>query len=367
LINIKEELQKYPPINLKALVEDESVIPDDIKNSIVLYNNAIESLKMDSEDIAIIELKKAISVNPNFYEAMNLLGLCYSYIKEYDKAAEMFNTVIAAENNSVRALDYLAMIRRAEDPSVGIVRDRKRTGKDRTVKSRQNAGNNKTVLHRKKKLKTDIYKYFISFALGGIIVLIISLAAFSNREPSVDIEAVESQYNEEISRYQSEYNDLKREYDSLEKELEAAKEEIEYNTSVRKLYETENMVLSGKHTEAADMLILLKTVEFRSAEKEKYESLYNKTMPIVAEYLYTQGKELNRQGKYEDSLSSLDKVEIYMKDFDRMDAVLYYKAKSYQGLGDFTKAKAIYNRIISEYPANNEFVYWSKVRLSEMQ
>jgi len=43
----------------------------------VLYNKALEDFRAKSEDIAIIELKKAISLNPDFHEAMNLLGIFY--------------------------------------------------------------------------------------------------------------------------------------------------------------------------------------------------------------------------------------------------------------------------------------------------
>jgi len=50
----------------------------------------LEDFRAKSEDIAIIELKKAISLNPDFHEAMNLLGIFYMYIGENDKAAEVF-------------------------------------------------------------------------------------------------------------------------------------------------------------------------------------------------------------------------------------------------------------------------------------
>jgi len=73
LINLGQELLNYPPINLANLAESNREIPDNIKNSIILYNKALESLRTNSEDIAIIELKKAISISPDFYEAMNLL------------------------------------------------------------------------------------------------------------------------------------------------------------------------------------------------------------------------------------------------------------------------------------------------------
>jgi len=51
----------------------------------VLYNKALEDFRAKSEDIAIIELKKAISLNPDFHEAMNLLGIFYMYMIKLQK------------------------------------------------------------------------------------------------------------------------------------------------------------------------------------------------------------------------------------------------------------------------------------------
>jgi lipoprotein NlpI len=106
-MDIRAELQQFRPINLEEIIKRDEKIPDSIRNSIVLYNKAIESLKSGSEDIAMIELKKAISLNPHFNEAINLLGVCYCYVGETEKAAEMFNKVIKAESNSVVAMKYM--------------------------------------------------------------------------------------------------------------------------------------------------------------------------------------------------------------------------------------------------------------------
>ena len=57
--------------------------------------------------MAIIALKKAISLHPGFYEAMNLLGICYAAIGKDDKAEFAFKQVIDADDSSIKAMDYL--------------------------------------------------------------------------------------------------------------------------------------------------------------------------------------------------------------------------------------------------------------------
>ena len=110
MIDFKKELQNYPPNDLNKLSESNPDMPDNIKNSIMLYNKALEKFRFGSEDIAIIELRKAISLNPDFYEAYNLLGVFYIYTKDYDNAAQVFKKVIEAEKNSIIALNYLKKI-----------------------------------------------------------------------------------------------------------------------------------------------------------------------------------------------------------------------------------------------------------------
>ena len=113
-MDLKVELKNFRPINLDEIIQENEKIPDNIRNSIFLYNKAIESLRSGSEDIAAIELKKAVSMNPNFNEALNLLGICYSYIGEVDKAGELFRKVIKAESNSVLAMSYMQKLGLAE-------------------------------------------------------------------------------------------------------------------------------------------------------------------------------------------------------------------------------------------------------------
>ncbi|HOJ12450.1 MAG TPA: tetratricopeptide repeat protein [Clostridiales bacterium] len=111
MIELKNELKNFTPINLENITKINPEISEDLKNSIMLYNSALANLATNSEDIAIIELKKAVAVNPDFYEAVNLLGLCFYYMKAYEKAEEMFERVARAENNGIKAASYLEIIR----------------------------------------------------------------------------------------------------------------------------------------------------------------------------------------------------------------------------------------------------------------
>jgi tetratricopeptide (TPR) repeat protein len=107
MLDINEELSKFEFIDVEIVEEKIGRIPDDMKNAIDLYNKALDDLRSNNEDIAIIALKKAIAIYPAFYEAMNLMGICFLKLDDEDNARRMFNKVIQMDDNSIRASRYL--------------------------------------------------------------------------------------------------------------------------------------------------------------------------------------------------------------------------------------------------------------------
>ncbi len=107
MLKLEEELSRFAPIDLKTLESKLGVIPDDVRTSISMYNKAIDDIRNDNEDMAVIALRKAISMYPGFYEAMNLMGLCHVKLGEDEKARELFAGVVRMDDSSLRAKEYL--------------------------------------------------------------------------------------------------------------------------------------------------------------------------------------------------------------------------------------------------------------------
>ena len=110
MTDFKQEIKSYSPIDLDRLLKTNLDMPDNLKNSVLLYNKALANIRIKSEDIAIIELKKAISLNPDFCEAINLLGLLYASIKENNSARDCFERVLSIEPNDSKALEYIKLL-----------------------------------------------------------------------------------------------------------------------------------------------------------------------------------------------------------------------------------------------------------------
>ena len=74
------------------------------------YNSALKEAKNDNEDLAIIQLKKAVSLNPKFVRAYQLLALLYMKRKDYVKAAKVLKRARKIDFNNTTTLRYMQEI-----------------------------------------------------------------------------------------------------------------------------------------------------------------------------------------------------------------------------------------------------------------
>lgn len=367
MIDLKHELVNYPAIDIASLEINRPDLPDNFKNSVVLYNKALESIRSGSEDIAIIELKKAVSINPEFYEAANLLGLCYVSIKEYEKAEEMFKRVMDSEKNGAKALAYINAL---EGGNASGTAGSKKSAKKRQplgipAEKKQNTG--KSLQKNSASYKKEILKYAIGCLIGIMVMAVINfLTSEPPQDPvptsaDVDTTQIEEAVEAVKKEYEAKLNDMKQRNDVLEESLRKANQSIDYYENVIELLEAEKLASSGEHYKAADLLIQLKSINFQDTEKEKYDKLLQDIMPKAAIEAYNQGVKLFKQNNFQEALDVLSKARLYGDGLSNvyMDAILYNLAKSYMELGDYQNAISTFNQVINDYP-NSSYVKHAK-------
>lgn len=362
MINLQQELENFSVIDPKTLTEGAAEIPDNIKNSIILYNKALENLKSNNEDIAIIELKKAVAMNPNFSEAMNLLGICYSYTKAYSKASEMFEKVASIENNGIKAQKYLKAI---NDQDTGKIKNEIKSNTVQDVKVNK-------LENIKKAIKTylDIQKWNINssnikkavyIALGLILILVIySASGLGKRNVKVS-----SSVQQQGSGNDAKVNQLSSDNKNLDAQLKAANAEVDYYKNVCKLLGAENLFISGNYEAAGDMLALLKTVSFKDDYKAKYEELNGKVMPKAAWSAFEQGCSMFASADYKGAIDKLSKVQAYGNEWSYMDATLYKIGICYKEINDSRNAVSTFQKIIDTYP-NSQYAVYAGYRIKEL-
>jgi cytochrome c-type biogenesis protein CcmH/NrfG len=81
-----------------------------LNDAVGMYNQALGHIKQKSDDLAIIQLKKAVEINPRFVDALNLLTLCYLIQNDRERALSTAERVLGVDINNPVALNYYSII-----------------------------------------------------------------------------------------------------------------------------------------------------------------------------------------------------------------------------------------------------------------
>ncbi|AUG58183.1 MAG TPA: tetratricopeptide repeat protein [Ruminiclostridium sp.] len=361
-MDINKELLNYPPLDLDKLLETNKDMPDNIKNSIVLYNKALEDFKAKSEDIAIIQLKKAISLNPEFHEAINLLGLVYIYAGDLENAAGAFKKVINKEKSCIKAIEYLKEIDpdyeipfKNKDDTKGSRVKKKSKRQDSKIKEKKYISKDKSLDFENLKIN-DFVKTGAGFLIGAILTLVITLVIYPERESGGGVEKDENVPPQTISEdeiYEEKYHKLSEEYSVLSSQFEQLKKESEYYLNAYRLIEAENFLKEEKYVEAADNLVLIKNFEFNEKDSEKFNKLYQEVVDKAAWIAFKEGRDFLEAKIYKDALEKFHKVELYVDDWEHLHYTFFYMGVCYENLNDTQKALEYYKKAVEKYPGSH--------------
>ena len=80
---------------------------DTYKQTIKKYNMALVYCQQDSLDLAVIQLKKVVSMNPKYVQARQLLALLYINTQEWERAKKELERALRIDMNNTITLRYL--------------------------------------------------------------------------------------------------------------------------------------------------------------------------------------------------------------------------------------------------------------------
>jgi len=390
LFDINEELSNYKPVDLENIEEKIGAIPDDMKNAMELYNKALIEISNRNEDIAIIALKKALSIYPEFYEAMNLMGLCYVAIGQEDNAREVFNKVIQMDDNSLKAARYLKRLDGDDPDDLEISQARK-------IKRSRNISNSFPLKIDRiipKDDKTDIVRYIIGFVLGVLVTSLIWIA-IPNNKVNIDLSnlfAKPAQELKKIEELEGEIERLNSRLSEAQNYLEAARENEkqlqnqmdQYIAWSRNLRELDSLNYQGKYRELVlEIERNLAGLEIPDKIKEEITALSNEAKPKSILQFYEAGKKIynsnSRNRDPEVYRQAADEYRMAISIIEELGdtssyvpEIYYYGGKaialSQSPSKEQADAEAIncFETIISRWP-NSTFASYSRARINEIE
>lgn len=328
---------------------------DTLNQAIKRYNSALNYSKQGSEDLAIIQLKKVVTLNPNFIRAYQLLALLHMKLGENERAKKYLTKASKIDVSNTITLKYMGEL---EKP---LAKDL-----EANPEAEQSYTNTIIPISSYKEDKPNIMA-FVNLVIGVLIGLafmaVLGLPAIRNHAKGSDADngntttqTIIQQKDNEIKDLNDKNNDLKDQVTQLESQLEDTTANTEVKTTYDSLIKATGLYIteSGKSKSkqdfnaTADTLASIDDTKLEGdTAKNLLKTLRDAVYPDVAKDYYHDGYVKYNDGKYEDAIALLLKV---MKFDPKDENAVYFVARSYDKMDDNTNAAKYYNQLITDFP-----------------
>ncbi len=334
---------------------------DALNQAIKRYNTSLSLAKQGSDDLAIIQLKKVVSLNPHFIRAYHLLALLHMKAGEKEKARKYLAKAIKIDVSNTTTLRYIKEI----TPQEGL--------KDAEGNPEAETSGVAAIMpissYREDKPNIMAFVNLVIGVIIGLAVMAILVVPTLSKNKNTGGDADVADYGTALARMEEQDNTiatLKNENEGLKSQVEELQETIDnlvipedkskqYQPLVQAtalyLAELEKRESERSFLEVAELLAGIddNKLELKDAKK-LVTTLRTAVYPGVAEAQYEKGHSLYSDGKYEKAIEELAKAMAYdPKDVDP----IYFTARAYHRLDDKENAAIYYNIVLKDFPDSN--------------
>ncbi len=326
------------------------------------FNIALNYCHQDSLDLAVIQLKKVLSMKPGFIKAHLLLALIYLNNGNYDRAKVEAQKALKLDTGSVLAKRYLkeadSMLLPGE--SGKLVSDVAASESEDVIRYKSG---NETIIQPVKKSAIARSNSIWGILLG--IVLGVAVASFlilpqriqsvntSNQEKIAKISEESDSKSAQIVIYEQQIQNLQEEVDKLGAQVTDYEGVDSTSAAMNSLMSAVNIYMEEpSNVEGIAQALEKLDLDAISADvSPEFTSLYDFLMTKVGSQLaasyYKTGYDAYKTEDFETAISNLSKAYQY----DNTDVnILYNLGNAYYGNGDTDKAKETYDAVINNFP-----------------
>nr|WP_296267183.1 tetratricopeptide repeat protein [uncultured Merdimonas sp.] len=328
---------------------------DMINQAIKKYNQALGYARQNGEDLAIIQLKKAVDAHPSFVKAYQLLALLYLHTEQYSAARQAIRAAHKLDKTDDVTLRYMHELNQIRKSRTVKIKEKDKKDQQTVTYS---IGNETIIQPVSTGYKESAGLHTIANIAVGLVVgvavmwFLIMPAVNKSRQDQTnqDIVAFSDQIAEQeaqISALQTEletYRSTSQETENAQATATATQESYEIVMNISDHYYAGDM---GSQAMVEELLKVnpdsLGTVG-RGTFDEMTETLY----PQVCSSLYAAAQESYDVANYETAITNLEQV-MQMDESYNDGAAMLLLAQAYQGSGDQDQANVYYQRIIENY------------------
>ena len=346
---------------------------DAINQTIKKYNQALVYCMQDSKDLAVIQLKKVLSLNPRFVRAHQLLALLYMDSEEWERAERELRKCVDIDRNNLQTLRYLKEVEQMLLPDESV-RQPARKKKDETVRYRSD---NEIIIQplNVKEPKQGGASTLVNLGLGLVIGIaatyfLVVPAAQTNTRNEMQGQITEISNKSDAKTIQ--IQELTSEVEKLNREIDALNEELEGIVGINGTLQDVDMLLAAaaSYLETNDAYAAEENLEAISqtvaldGTSEGFQSLYHMLedaiAPVLAEDYFNTGHTAYQANDYVAAIENLSRAVDYIsRDYNGEDPrnrylnALFELARSYHENGDSDDAIAAYDKVMELFPGSN--------------
>lgn len=378
LVDFNLEIEKLCPINIKEIESNSQIIEENIKKSIVLYNTAIGDMKKGDFNLGISDLKKAISYNKDFTEAIKVMGLCYANMNEYKKAEKIFKSLNKYEIYNELIIEYLQSlsIKKSMDEDLMDIGPNENISSSRKREFGVVKNSNKKLIISLLIVVCVIAGVGTNYAYPEIVQGALAKVRtgvegaeekLQTKSKTVDSNEVTVKNSEEEKSVAEKNTVANVETESIKKDSENVKVEADAykNETVNMLNNAEKALNSENYEEAAGILINMKNRNFDDETKTKFDQLWQSLKPNPLWSIYNDGNKLYKQNKYKEALPKLLISLEFVPDSELMPWITYQVGICYKETDDKANALMYFNKVKENYP-KSQYVSYADTKISEI-
>lgn len=352
------------------------------------YNSALFSAQHGDEDMAIIQLKKVVSMNPKYIRAHQLLALLYMQTGKREDRVRAYKLMKSISNVDVTNTTTLAYLKELSDVHVKNEAPAQKPAQQREPGARKtlprvdDTAYKPITLYKEEKPSVLPFVHVLLGMIAGIVIMQFlitpALKQHSNDKENKNFK----QYSENLASDESDVSSLQ----NANQELQGQVDELTQRLSdlqggsptdidaVQEVYddliEAMQYYINDDKLSAAKALNKVDPDTFSGEEAKKfYKKIKRETYETASEYYFEQGRDCyNGEGEYAGNKDYEKAVKLLKKSLkfnsENTDA-MYFMGRCYQQQSDTETAKEYYNQIVNDYP-DSERVSEAKSRLREM-
>ena len=350
---------------------------DTMNQTIKKYNQAYNYCVQGSKDLAIIQLKKVLSMNPRLVRAHQLLALLYIDSEQWEKAKKEVKKCLEIDRNNTLALRYLKEVDMMLSPDAS-------SGKPAVKRRNEDAvryqSDNEIIIQplNVKETKRSGVATLLNIALG----MIIGLAAMFFLVMPGKIAEVKNEANDKIAEIGNQSDaktvtitELESQVKGLEAEVARLNQELEgyvgtdgtlstietLLTTASAYLETKDAIQAGAGLEALSAEI--DVTQMSEGFQKLYGSLYAAISPELSQNYYKAGKAAYDSGNYEEAITNLTSAVYYnASDVES----LYQLGQAYRKNNDTANAISTFQKVVELFPGTSR-AQKSQTYISQLQ